>query len=298
MGDGYEGAAVPRLPSRVLPWEFCHWWCSPQNVRVVGTEGQQIGLGEGWRVLVGGQAANVAVGNPQHAVYKWSDGDNCVWLWGRRGGPQRGMLSDWCWGPGGDKGCVIRAFRVAHWGRSCLPCRRHIREGWKDPLCRGRRATPGYLPGTLHEPRSLAGYHPWGLKESDVTEHTQTHTHGNEVDQPDRVTWHSPWVTGSQTWLSTHTTQRHTHTDTHRRAHTHTQEWGGSTRQSNLVGYTVRGVAGSQTWLSTCQTDTHTDTHTNEVHQADRWRKSRGDDVTEAGRDGHRQKGAPQCPQV
>ena len=48
MGDGYEGAAVPRLPSRVLPWEFCHWWCSPQKVRVVGTEGQQIGLGEGW----------------------------------------------------------------------------------------------------------------------------------------------------------------------------------------------------------------------------------------------------------
>ena len=87
-----------------------------------------------------------------------------------------------------DKGSA-EAFRVAHWGRSCLPCRRHIREGWKDPLCRGRRATPGYLPGTLHEPRSLAGYHPWGLKESDVTEHTQTHTHGNEVDQPDRVTW-------------------------------------------------------------------------------------------------------------
>ena len=260
------------MPSRVPPWEFCRWWCSPQKTRVVGTEGRQIGLGEGWRVLVGGQAANVAVGNPQHAVYKWSDGDNCVWLWGRRGGPQRGMLSDWCWGPGGDKGWVIRAFRVAHWGRSCLPCRRHIREGWEDPLCRGRRATPGYVPGTLHEPRSLAGYHPWGRKESDVTEHTQTHTHGNEVDQPDRVTWHSPWVTGSQTWPNTHTTHRHTHTDTHRRAHTHTHR--NEVDQPDRVTWqaTVRGVARSQTLIEHAHRQTHRHTHTcTHTHTGMRW---------------------------
>ena len=28
-----------------------------------------------------------------------------------------------------------------------------------------------FLPGKFHEPRSLAGYSPWGSKESDMTEH-------------------------------------------------------------------------------------------------------------------------------
>ena len=31
--------------------------------------------------------------------------------------------------------------------------------------------TPVYLPGEFHGQESLAGYSPWGLKESDVTEH-------------------------------------------------------------------------------------------------------------------------------
>ena len=45
--------------------------------------------------------------------------------------------------------------------------------------------TPGFLPGEFHGQRSLAGYSPWGHKESDTTEqlsacargHTHTHTH-------------------------------------------------------------------------------------------------------------------------
>ena len=31
-------------------------------------------------------------------------------------------------------------------------------------------ATPVFLPGKAHEERSLAGYSPWGCKESDRTE--------------------------------------------------------------------------------------------------------------------------------
>ena len=31
-------------------------------------------------------------------------------------------------------------------------------------------STPVFLPGKLHEQRSLAGYSPWGCKESDRTE--------------------------------------------------------------------------------------------------------------------------------
>ena len=36
--------------------------------------------------------------------------------------------------------------------------------------------TPVFLPGESHEQRSLAGYSPWGHKESDMTEATE-HEH-------------------------------------------------------------------------------------------------------------------------
>ena len=47
--------------------------------------------------------------------------------------------------------------------------------------------TPIFLPGEFHGQRSLAGYSPWGHKESDITEqlthippHTHTHTHTHD----------------------------------------------------------------------------------------------------------------------
>ena len=36
---------------------------------------------------------------------------------------------------------------------------------------------PVFLPGESHGPRSLAGYSPWGRKESDTTERPHIHTH-------------------------------------------------------------------------------------------------------------------------
>ena len=36
--------------------------------------------------------------------------------------------------------------------------------------------TPVFLPGESHARRSLAGYSPWGRKESDTTEHALAHT--------------------------------------------------------------------------------------------------------------------------
>ena len=50
---------------------------------------------------------------------------------------------------------------------------------WKRPW----EPIPGFLPGEFHGQRSLAGYSPWGHKESDTTEqhtHTHTHTRSNE----------------------------------------------------------------------------------------------------------------------
>ena len=42
--------------------------------------------------------------------------------------------------------------------------------GWKDPLEKGKATTPVFLSGESHGQRSLAGYSPWGHKESDTTE--------------------------------------------------------------------------------------------------------------------------------
>ena len=43
------------------------------------------------------------------------------------------------------------------------------------------------MAGEAHAQRSLAGYSPWGHKESDTTEHTHTHTHTHtSVSRPVR----------------------------------------------------------------------------------------------------------------
>ena len=48
--------------------------------------------------------------------------------------------------------------------------------GWEDPLAiwlptpEYWPSTPVFLPGESHGKRSLVGYSPWGLKESDMTE--------------------------------------------------------------------------------------------------------------------------------
>ena len=50
--------------------------------------------------------------------------------------------------------------------------------GWKDPLERKWKPSPVFSPGKSHGQRSLVGYSPWGLKESDPTEQlANTHTH-------------------------------------------------------------------------------------------------------------------------
>ena len=42
--------------------------------------------------------------------------------------------------------------------------------GWEDAWRREWRPTPVFLPGESHAQRSLAGYNPWGRRESDRTE--------------------------------------------------------------------------------------------------------------------------------
>ena len=64
-------------------------------------------------------------------------------------------------------------------------CRRRKRCGFdpwvrKTSWRRARQPSPVFLPGESHGQRSLAGYSPWGRKESDtteVTEHLDTQEH-------------------------------------------------------------------------------------------------------------------------
>ena len=50
----------------------------------------------------------------------------------------------------------------------------------KIPWSRKWQPTPVFLPGEFHVQRSLAGYSPWGPKESDTTERI-THTYLDSV---------------------------------------------------------------------------------------------------------------------
>ena len=47
---------------------------------------------------------------------------------------------------------------------------------WRSPGEGNGQPTPVFLPGKSHGLRSLAGYSPWGRKESDTTEQTNTFT--------------------------------------------------------------------------------------------------------------------------
>ena len=42
--------------------------------------------------------------------------------------------------------------------------------GWEDPLEEKWQSTPVFSPGKFHGQRTLAGYSPWGHKESGITE--------------------------------------------------------------------------------------------------------------------------------
>ena len=71
--------------------------------------------------------------------------------------------------------------------RTCLPMQ-ETQEMWvqslgqEDPLEEGMATHSSILPGESHGQRSLAGYSPWGHKESDTTERLSTYTQGTVSD--------------------------------------------------------------------------------------------------------------------
>ena len=67
---------------------------------------------------------------------------------------------------------VTRRFAYSSDGGVCLQCGTTGFDPWvrKIPWRRKWQPTPVFLSGKSHERRSLAGYGPWGCKESDTTE--------------------------------------------------------------------------------------------------------------------------------
>ena len=72
--------------------------------------------------------------------------------------------------------------------------------------------TPVFLPGKFHGQKSLAGYSPWGHKESDTTEHTYTHLLNKgkwPLHLSQRVVWKrwQPMKTKSKSFLKPYSAQ-------------------------------------------------------------------------------------------
>ena len=75
------------------------------------------------------------------------------------------------------KNILWPSFIRASWLRICLQCKRSGFVSWvrKIPWRRKWQSSPVFLPGKSHGQRSLAGYSPWRLKESDTTEWLNHH---------------------------------------------------------------------------------------------------------------------------
>ena len=93
----------------------------------------------------------------------WSAGERrCCWL------PMRIIFSS-------TLGSIREFPGGANGKEPACHCRRRKRRGfdpwvWKIPWRRAWQLTPVFLPGESHGQRGLAGYSPWGRKESDRTE--------------------------------------------------------------------------------------------------------------------------------
>ena len=75
-------------------------------------------------------------------------------------------LFSWFWGfPGGSDGKETTCNVGDLWS---------IPGVGRFPWRRAWQPTPAFLPGKSHAQRSLAGYSPWGHKQTDMTEHTCT----------------------------------------------------------------------------------------------------------------------------
>ena len=89
-----------------------------------------------------------------------------VYLWYKRGSFHKDIPEV------GDLGMGVVASQVALVVKSPPAKAGDLRGTGSIPWRRAWQSTPVFLPGESHGQRSLAGYSPWGLKESDTIEAT------------------------------------------------------------------------------------------------------------------------------
>ena len=79
---------------------------------------------------------------------------------------------------------------------STCQCRRHGFDPWIRKVCWRRKwqPTPVFLPGKSHRQKSLAGYSPWGRKESDTTEQLNNNKWKYNRQEGKRVTCSDNWT--------------------------------------------------------------------------------------------------------
>ena len=84
------------------------------------------------------------------------------------------FLGQWC-----GSSSKLKSNRINHsFCESVRLPRQEMQKTWvlslnqEDPLEKVMAPTPVFMPGKSHGQRTLAGYSPWGLKESDMTDVT------------------------------------------------------------------------------------------------------------------------------
>ena len=88
-----------------------------------------------------------------------------------------------------NQGLNLHLLCLLHWQMDSLPpCHLSWIPGGGIPWRREWTSTPVFLPGEFHGQRSLAGYSPWGCKESDRTERlTLLLLPGKPQSLPDKI---------------------------------------------------------------------------------------------------------------
>ena len=112
-----------------------------------------------------------------------------VWIWIVKNNTWGHVLVMWPWAGDFWGPQILQMWKLTNYNsylgllwqlsgkEAAYQCRRHGFSPWveKIPWRRKGQLTPVFLPGESHGQRNLAGYSPWGRKESDTTKQMNTH---------------------------------------------------------------------------------------------------------------------------
>ena len=117
------------------------------------TDSMDVSLGELWELVMDREAWRAAIHGVTKSRTRLRDWTELNWMSLRFIHPVARL--PWCLN-GKEFACQSRRCRFDPWVE-------------KSPWRRKRQPTPVFLPGKSHGQRNLAGYSPWGRKESDMT---------------------------------------------------------------------------------------------------------------------------------